>query len=307
MTIGILAALVTLCSWSVGTLVFLEAARRINPSLLNKTRLMLAVIASGVLACATTAMWPWELVTAATPIQWLWLGLSGLVGLSLGDYFGFTSLRILGARRQSIFGTVAPAAAMLAGLLFLSETIDLIGVLGMFVSIAGVMWSMASVDERTAVHRDGYGSFSKGVLFAIGGALCQGLGLVLAKLGLHAVGGPQLSPFHATFMRMSAGFVTLVVTDMLGRNVHRSMREAFRDKAGVKFMMLGVLFGPVIGVTCSLIAAQHIPVALAQTIFSLVPFLVMAITAVVHRDRLRPQVILGALVAVIGVLMLVWR
>jgi len=305
-TLGILAAIITLGSWSVGTLVFLQASRRIHPSLLNKTRLALAVVASAALACSTAGMWPWELVTGATFVQWMWLGLSGFIGLSLGDYFGFTSLRILGARRQSIFGTVAPAAAMISGWALLDESVSYIGMLGMMISVGGVMWSMASVHERTEVHREGYGSFTKGVMFAIGGALCQGLGLVLAKLGLQAPHAPELSPFHATFMRMSAGFGALVVTDIVGRNAHSRMRDAFRDNLGVRYMLLGVLFGPVIGVTSSLIAAQHIPVGIAQTIFSLVPFVVMGITAVIYRERLRLQTIIGAVVAVIGVLVLVW-
>jgi len=306
MTLGILAAIVTLCSWSVGTLVFLQAARRIHPALLNKTRLALAVVASAVLACVTAGMWPWELFMGATCMQWLWLGLSGFVGLSLGDYFGFTSLRILGARRQSIVGTVAPAAAMLSGWSLLGESMSVLGIIGMMISVGGVMWSMASVQERNAVQRDGYGSFTKGVTFAICGALCQGLGLVLAKLGLHAPDAPTLSPFHATFMRMSAGFGALVLTDMFARNAHSNMRDAFRDNVGVRNMLLGVLFGPVIGVTASLIAAQNIPVGIAQTIFSLVPFVVIGIMAIKYRERLQPQVLFGAAVAVLGVLMLVW-
>jgi drug/metabolite transporter (DMT)-like permease len=306
MTIGFIAALVTLCSWSVGTMVFLQAARRIHPALLNKTRLALAVVASATLACVTTGMWPWEVILGATSTQWLWLGLSGFVGLSLGDYFGFTGLRILGARRQSIVGTISPAVAMLSGWALLDESMSMIGVLGMMISVGGVMWSMASVQERNAVQRDGYGSFTKGVLFALGGAFCQGLGLVLAKLGLHAPDAAPLSPFQATFMRMSAGFGALVITDLFSRNVHSNMRDAFRDKVGVRNMLLGVLFGPVIGVTSSLIAAQNIPVGTAQTIFSLVPFVVIGITAVVYRERLQLQVLLGAVIAVIGVLMLVW-
>ncbi|MBK6292863.1 MAG: hypothetical protein IPF59_14145 [Ignavibacteria bacterium] len=50
-------------------------------------------------------------------------------------------------------------------------------------------------------------------------------------------------------------------------------------------MYAGTLFGPIIGVTCSLIAAAHLDVAVAQTIFSLVPFVVMAITTVIHKNH----------------------
>lgn len=55
------------------------------PGLLNKTRLLLAVGASFILACATMQVWPWEFFQIAGLNQWLWLGISGVVGLAKGD------------------------------------------------------------------------------------------------------------------------------------------------------------------------------------------------------------------------------
>ena len=111
MLIGFLAACGTLFSWSFGTLAFLNASRRMDPGLLNRARLLLAVVATFVLASITMQVWPWQLFSNTGINQWMWLGISGVVGLALGDLFGFTSLRILGARRQSVLSTIAPAAA----------------------------------------------------------------------------------------------------------------------------------------------------------------------------------------------------
>lgn len=304
MLLGVLAACGTLLSWSFGTMSFLKASRRIDPGLLNRTRLLLAVGATFVLACGTIPAWPWEIVTRSGPGQWLWLGISGVVGLTIGDLFGFTSLRILGARRQSVVSTVAPAAAALAGFLLLDERLSPLRLAGMGLSIAGVMFAMGSTEERSDVHREGFGSFTAGVLLAIGGAVCQGAGLVLAKIGLQADGG-DVSPFHATFMRMSVGFAATYVLDVIRRAPHRKLREAFADREGARSMYAGTFFGPVTGVTLSLIAAAHLPTAIAQTIFSLVPFVVMAIATIVHREPLRWRSVAGALVAVVGIVMLV--
>ncbi|MCX6139462.1 MAG: DMT family transporter, partial [Candidatus Kapabacteria bacterium] len=271
MLIGILAACGTLFSWSFGTLSFLNASRRIDPGLLNRTRLLLAVGATMVLACITMQVWPWGIFTLAGGNQWLWLGISGVVGLSIGDLLGFTSLRILGARRQSVVGTSAPAAAAIAAFFLLHESLTLQHIIGMGLSIAGVMYAMSAIEERSEVSREGYGSFATGVILAIGGAVCQGAGLVLAKVGLQADGG-NVSPFHATFMRMSVGFAATYLLDVIRRAPHRPLRDAFTDKQGARSMYFGTLFGPIIGVTCSLIAASHLDVAVAQTIFSLVPF-----------------------------------
>lgn len=304
MILGLLAACTTLVSWSFGTIVFLRASRSIDPGLLNRTRLLLAVGATAVLCCIVEGWWPWEIFTDSAWDEWLWLGLSGIIGLTIGDLFGFTSLRILGARRQSVVGTMAPAAAALVGFGVLGETLTLIDIVAMALSIFGVMFAMSSAQERTDVHREGYGSFSLGILLALGGAVCQGAGLVVAKLGLHAHDG-NISPFHATFMRMSVGFVGTYVLDVIRRAPHRPLREAFADRSAARAMYLGVLFGPIIGVTCSLIAARHLDVAVAQTIMSMVPFVVMGISSVVDRQPLPWRSVVGAVIAVVGVVLLV--
>lgn len=303
MIIGFLAAFGTLFSWSFGTLAFLDASRRIDPGLLNKTRLLLAVGATAVLACATAGLWPWEVVLGPSAYQWFWLGLSGIVGLSVGDLFGFTSLRILGARRQSVVSTTAPVASGAVGFILLNETLSASYIVGMLLCLAGVMYAMSSNTERSDVHREGYGSYATGILLAIGGAFCQGSGLVLAKVGM--ISGEGISPFHATFMRMSVGFGATYVIDFIRRAPHRPLKEAFADKQGATSMYKGTVLGPILGVTLSLVAAERLNVAIAQTIFSLIPFVVMGIATLVHKEHLPWRSVLGAVIATIGIMIIV--
>jgi drug/metabolite transporter (DMT)-like permease len=312
MLLGLLAALGTLASWSAGTFAFLTASRRMNPTLLNRARLMLAVIATCLLACTINMLWPWQLFTLPSFESWLFLGLSGIVGLTIGDHLGFTSLRILGACRQSVVSTFAPAAAAITAFVLLNEELSIRAVLGMGLSIAGVMWAMGGTHERTAVDKEGYGSFSTGIVLGIAAAICQGLGLVLAKMGMHPEWYvPYGTPVHdvggvqATFMRMAVGFISVYALDFIIRAPFRPLREAFQDREGRRAMYLGTLFGPVIGVTLSLVAVKHVSAAIAQTIFSMTPLVVMSVAAIVQRERLRPSAVIGAIVAVAGVVLLV--
>ncbi|MBU3679542.1 MAG: DMT family transporter [Candidatus Kapabacteria bacterium] len=304
MLIGLLAASTTLVSWSFGTLSFLKASRLMDPGLLNRARLGLAVIVTLTIACIMSGYWPWDLAAQTPASAWLWLGLSGLVGLAIGDLFGFTSLRILGARRQSVIGTTAPAASAVVGLVLLREALSLSDILGIALSIAGVMYAMNNPDEREQVHSEGFGSYSIGILLAIGGAVCQGAGLVLAKKGMQGQGA-SIAPFHATFLRMIVGFSATYLLDVVRRAPHRPIRQAFSDKEARTAMFLGTLFGPIIGVTLSLVAAKNLEVAVAQTIFSLVPFVVMLIMRVGYGQRIPMRSIIGAIISVIGVVILV--
>ncbi|MBU3742435.1 MAG: DMT family transporter, partial [Candidatus Kapabacteria bacterium] len=294
-----------LLSWSVGTLAFTRAARRIDPGLLNKTRLLLAVFGTGTIACIAYGHWPWELLTTPSAAAWLWLTLSGIVGLTVGDFFGFTSLMILGARRQSVVGTVAPVFALVGGWLLLGERLTWLSLAGTTFAVGGVMWSMSGAEERSDVHKEGYGSFSTGILMAIGGAACQGFGLVLAKMGMQADGvGAMIPPFHAAFMRMVAGFSSIYVFDRIRRAPAVRMADAFRSTSALRPMLLGAISGPILGVSMSLLAASRLGAGMAQTIFSMVPFVVMGIVTVMEGEPLRPRVVVGALVAIGGVILL---
>lgn len=306
MFLGLLSATGTLLSWSVGTFAFLRASRIIDPGLLNRARLLLAVVATLLLASLWAGEMPWTVVES-TPIQaWIWLGLSGIVGLTVGDLFGFTSLRILGARRQSVIGTLAPAATAAAAVLLLDEHISLIDITGITVTLGGVIIATYSPHEQHAVEREGYGSFSTGIILAVGGAICQGVGLVLAKKGMMSESDHALiAPFHATFVRMSIGFIATYVLDILRRVSLRPLSEAFAERSSRNAMLLGALSGPVIGVTLSLLAAQELPTAIAQTIFSLVPFVVMIIARIIYQEPLPVRAVIGALVSATGVLVLV--
>jgi drug/metabolite transporter (DMT)-like permease len=267
---------------------------------------MLAVGATLLLACATAGVLPWQLIEQTSWQSWLYLGLSGIVGLTIGDLFGFTSLRILGARRQSVIGTLSPAAAAAAAFLLLNEHISLIDVAGITVTLLGVIVATYSQQEQNDVANEGYGSFILGAVLGIGGAVCQGVGLVLAKKGMMSESGQVLvAPFHATFLRMCVGFFATYALDVLRRTPHRALREAFSESTSRNAMLLGALSGPVIGVTLSLLAAQKLPAAIAQTIFSLVPFVVMIIARVFYKEPLRMRSVVGAVISVVGVVILV--
>ena len=71
-----------------------------------------------------------ELFTLPSMEQWVWLGISGIIGLSIGDYFAFSAFKILGSSRTSLFSIFAPGAALIFGYFMLDENINAIGLTG---------------------------------------------------------------------------------------------------------------------------------------------------------------------------------
>ena len=96
---------------------------------------------------------------------------------------GFIALAILGEKRYSILNTIAPGAALGFSFVMLGESLGFIGILGMAISIGGMIWFIKASDtkelEKRQVHE--YKNISKGVLFGILSGLCQGLQMTLGE------------------------------------------------------------------------------------------------------------------------------
>ena len=306
---GELIAVCTALSWSIGIFPFTEAARRLGPNPLNHFRIALAVVIIAICAFAFFHTSPSQLFTTPRSYHWIWFGASGVVGLALGDYYGFTAFAILGPRIGSLFSTLAPTAALFLGYFVLDERINFIGILGILVTIAGVAWlTLSRKDDNTnmQVH---FGNKKKGIIFGVLSALCQGAGLVMAKKGLqHTIDGTEISVIQATFIRMTiATLVMYSITIVRGKLKEMTKPIIDNQNNGLPHLVAGTFFGPVLGVGLSMYAVSLTAASVAQTIFSLVPVMVLPLAFFIKKEKITTKAVLGSLLAIVGVIVLVWR
>ena len=305
-TIGYLAAFVTVLSWTIGTFAFTFASRLAEPASVNRVRLLYAWIALSVLVCLFNRVSIFEVFTRVDAAQYFWFGLSGFIGLTLGDYFAFTAFKILGTRRTSLFGCFAPGAALITGFFIIDESLSWIGILGMSVSLFGIILLILSRTEQSAVKTDGHGHFKEGIIMAALGAICQGVGLVLAKKGFQAAGNP-INPIHATWIRMFSASFFVYLIGAFKTNLWVEFKSITFNKSKLKPVLAGTLFGPIIGVSFSLLSATHIEASVAQTLFSLLPATVLFASVIFFKEKVKPRSYLAVAVSIIGVIILVWR
>jgi drug/metabolite transporter (DMT)-like permease len=304
---GVIIALLTTVCWSIGIFPFTEASKRFGTAALNQYRLFLGwLVISFLIIC----FYPISIIGLFSIPQfnhYLFLGLSGIIGFTIGDYFSFTSFKILGPKLGSLYTTIAPGAALLAGFLILGQTMNFVGVIGICITIGGVIWLTLSKKDKKASEKAGFERDPKGIIFGLIGALCQGTGLVLSKLGMDSY-EEKLPTLHAVWIRLlfafGAAFFIAIVT---GRMKANSMPVFKNQNNGLPFMFLGTLFGPVLGVSFSLLAIQHLSVATAQTIFALLPIVVLPINYFYYKEKITIQAIFACAIAVLGVFVLIWR
>ncbi len=103
---GELAALATAFFWTVTALSFEFASKRVGSLAVNMIRLTLAFLLLSVFTFFSRGMF---LPLDASPHAWIWLSLSGLIGLVLGDYFLFKAYNIISSRIAMLFMTTGSA------------------------------------------------------------------------------------------------------------------------------------------------------------------------------------------------------
>lgn len=301
----IIALLTTLC-WSIGIFPFTIAAQKLGTTALNQYRLLLAWIFISLILICWNHLNFIQLFTEPRQYHYLFLGLSGIIGFTIGDYCSFTSFKILGPKLGSLYTCFAPGAALVLGYFVLDEEITAFGILGILITVAGIIWLTLSKTDTAQSAAIGFTRNPKGIALGIAGACCQGTGLVLSKYGMNSY-EEKLPTMHAVWIRLlfafSAAFAFSIITNSLKKN----SIPVFKNKEnGLPYMFLGTVLGPVCGVTLSLVAIQSLNVSVAQTIFALLPIFVLPISYFVYKEKINKQSVSACLLAIAGVIVLVW-
>ena len=287
---GEFAALAVAIFWTITALAFESASRKVGSLTVNILRLSLALI---FLSIYTLIFRGHLLPTDATVHNWLWLGLSGIVGLVLGDYYLFRSYPLIGSRFAMLIMTLAPPMAALFGFFILGESLNLLQIAGMAIVILGI--ALAIFNRPVKGERLSIKLSPAGLLYAFLGAIGQGLGIVLSKFGMEGY-----DAFASTQIRIIAGFAGFAfIISMLRR--WGNVWSAMQNPPAMKALLLGAFFGPFLGISFSLLSVKHTQAGIASTIMAIVPVLILAPSAWIYKEKITAVEIAGAILSVAGV------
>ena len=290
---GEIAALVTSFCWSLTSVQFTLAGRRIGSEAVNRARLVLATLFLSLAHLLLYGkLWP----THVEPFRWGWLGLSGTFGLVLGDSCLFQSFLLIGPRLAMLLMTLTPVISALLAWGLLGETLLPAEIGAILLTVGGIAWVVL---ERGPVQGSPVKSEKKqyglGVLLGVGGALGQALGLVMAKQGL--VG--DFSPLSATLIRMAVAMSVIWLLTLVRGRVGATWR-ALEDGRARLLLAGGALTGPTLGVWLSMFAVQNAPVGIASTLMALSPILMIPLAHWIFHERSSRRSIAGTVVALAG-------
>ncbi|MBN2490325.1 MAG: DMT family transporter [Planctomycetes bacterium] len=301
---GELSALAASLLWSASSIPFTHAARRAGAIAVNAFKTSAAALLLVGCLAVTGRL---GALAAAEPLAYLYIGLSGVIGLSLTDSLLFRSYALIGPRIAFLVFSTGPFFAALVAWPVLGERIAPLGLAGMALTVGGILLvTLGGTSPGTVLARRPQGH-ARGVWLAVLAALGMGVTSVLFKLGSDAsrLRVLELLPAHAFRMAMGAAGL-LVIGACTGRLRH--WVAAFRAPRVAGTAAFGTLFGPVLGVWFFLNGVLTTPeVGVAMTLSSLTPVMVIPFTWCFFGDRPTVRSVLGAAIAVGGVALLFLR
>ena len=302
-------ALLVAVLWTSGAIFGEVAGKRLGALPLNVIRMTLSLLMVGAALCFLVGhAYPY----LADRRTWLWMSLSGLMGFGWGDYCLFSAYIVIGSRFSQLFMTLASPFAALTAWLLMGERMTGLATLGMIITIVGIGMSIMAKGERQKAKGEGQ-FFSvklplRGILFAIGAAMGQGVGLALSKVGLEcyaqAADGANVTsllyPVGGTMIRTLTGFACFLFVLVIKHKVGR-LTAALHDGRGLTYAFWATFLGPALGVSLSLLALQYTQTGIAQTLMSLVPVLIILPSRIAFKTKVTALEVVGAVIAVCGV------
>jgi drug/metabolite transporter (DMT)-like permease len=300
--IGETAGVCTSILWTFGSILFTQAGRRIGALSVNAFRIIFGIVLLGtthLIAFGT-------IIPQANPSQFFYMGLSGVVGLTIGDYAYFGALVLIGPRRGVLLMSLAPIFSAIAAYCVMGEILGLWAIIGIAITLSGVGLVILEREEDSGEVPLSKRQKTSGILLGLGGSLGQGIGLVISKYGMIAAAdnpSTPLNPLSATLIRMVVAAIFIWIF-ILTTGKWSNVLESSKDKKGITRTIGGAVTGPFLGVWLSMVAVTYTKAGVAATLISLMPVLIIPVVWILFRQKTSWRGILGAGIAVIGVAIL---
>ena len=293
--IGEIAALFTSLCWSFSAIGFTKSTQQVGSQVTNRVRVFLAML---MLILINAILFGQPIPLHAGSSRWAWLAVSGVIGLSLGDTFLFQAFKEIGARLGLLLLSMAPVFGTAIAWIFFGQTLDLWQILGIVITLGGISWVIMA--RPRASDENVRKITGRGILFGTLAALGQATGLVFSQRAMTA----GFSPFAGSLIRILAAVVALWIVAAFQRQAGSTLTAMRLQPAALGWTAFGALFGPVIGVSASLLAVEHTSIGVASTLMALPPVFMLPISYFVFKERFGWQAVVGTLIAMAGVALL---
>jgi len=298
---GEIAALSAAALWAAAAIFYGRARERIPARELNLIKGILAIA-----LLSATLFITGETASALNVRAAILLGISGMIGIGMGDTAYFEALKTLGVRRTLLIGILAPPLTAVIAWLFLGETLPWGAWFGITLTVAGVAWVISEHEGDNGNAEDKKGevitkaALRAGIGLGVAAALAQSVGAILSRIALTQT---PVGALMSAILRLATGVLTMLVWLALDRRPLGNWRRPGHDGKLWGIVVIAIFMGTYLGVWLQQVAIQNTQVGTAQTLLATSQLFILPLAAL-RGERISPRAVIGALIALGGVALL---
>ena len=290
-------ALAAAACWAFGSLLSVEPSRHLGAFAFTRWRMLMVAL---ILWAATFAMSGFPVMSLSHVSA---MGVSGLIGIFVGDTALFSAMNRLGPRRAGILFATHAIFSVLLGFAVFSERMSTQALLGAGLTVSGVMIAILFGHRKSETHAWETNQGRPGVGIALGllAALCQAIGSLVAKPAM----AEGMDPVFASAVRVSvacgAHFCLLWLGVKVAAPSHRPSVPVLAQTALSGLVSVGL------GMTLLLLALKFGDVGMVAILSSVTPILVLPLLWLrLHRSPAHGAWF-GAAITVVGTALVLSR
>ncbi len=283
-TIGLLGSLASCILWASAVILFRKTADHVTAFGLNVGKNLV-----GFLFFTLTLLIMGHNLFPAIPLKdFLYLAISGVVGVGIGDMLFMKSLKMLGAGFNAIVSCLYTPLMILAGVFIFSETISIRLILGAILVVSAIVVSSLDDMDKRPKH------LVTGILIGTLSILANVTGAVLFKGLLH-----RYSLFYIIWVRLFMGCLFLLLFYVF----HPKRRELLSGlELSRNWVGLGIsgILGTYLAILAWTLGLRHLPVSLIAVFSQLTVIMIIVLAYFFLREQLSIRRMVSAALAVGG-------
>ncbi|WP_042012578.1 DMT family transporter [Aeromonas fluvialis] len=283
-------ALASASLWAVAALISVKPARHLGAFAYSRWRMFLVSLMLGSMSLFSGG---WQTLTANTlPL----LALSGLIGIFIGDTALYACMNKVGPRRSGLLFSSHALFSALLGLWLFNEQLTGWRLLGAMLVCAGVM--LAILFGRRSNNNEWEqirGSLGIGITLGLTAALCQSLGVIIAKPVMMS---GNVDAVSASGVRMAIALLAHCCLRMTGMPIARPFNPI--NRRILAMIAANGFLAMTLGMTLILIALRHGEVGMVAILSSTTPVLLLPLLWWHSGERPSVAAWSGALIATLG-------
>lgn len=270
--LGELLAILTATLWASTSVLSRKALEDMSPTEVNLVR---AISSSAALWLILFKLKGWEALTWIDAFSLTLLTAAVLIGVGLGDFMLFKSMKLIGVSKSVALSSTYPLFTTLISIVALEEKLTSLNALGITLIVFGIF--LISLSKNSEINRPrSSDTFTKGVALSIGTALTWSIGITLIALSIK-----EADPITANAYRLPILAIILAAT----MSPTRGLRKTFKNSKSFLWAFLAGVTGLGLGTTAYFGSIKLIGMAKATALSSIYPIITAIAATLVLREK----------------------